>query len=55
MGVIAPRDGFNAALARIAHAHGALLIADEVLTGFRVSAAGWHGLEPVDADLWTFG
>jgi glutamate-1-semialdehyde 2,1-aminomutase len=32
-----------------------LLIADEVLTGFRVSAAGWHGLEPVDADLWTFG
>ena len=55
MGVIAPRDGFNAALARIAHAHGALLIVDEVLTGFRVSSAGWHGLEPVDADLWTFG
>ena len=55
MGVIAPRDGFNAGLARIAHAHGALLIVDEVLTGFRVSAAGWHGREPVDADLWTFG
>ena len=32
-----------------------LLIMDEVMTGFRVSAAGWYGLEPVDADLFTFG
>lgn len=55
MGVIAPRDGFNQELARIAHAHGALLVVDEVLTGFRVSRSGWHGREPVDADLWTFG
>jgi glutamate-1-semialdehyde 2,1-aminomutase len=55
MGVVAPRDGFNARLAEIAHTHGALLIVDEVMTGFRVSASGWHGLDPVDADLWTFG
>lgn len=55
MGVIAPRDGFNAGLARIAHTYGALLIVDEVLTGFRVSASGWQGLDPTDADLWTFG
>jgi glutamate-1-semialdehyde 2,1-aminomutase len=55
MGVIAPRDGFNAALARIAHAHGALLVVDEVMTGFRVSRSGWAGLDPVDGDLWTFG
>ncbi|TCB94398.1 glutamate-1-semialdehyde-2,1-aminomutase [Micromonospora zingiberis] len=55
MGVIAPRDGFNEQLARIAHAHGALLIIDEVMTGFRVSRSGWHGLDPVDADLWTYG
>jgi glutamate-1-semialdehyde 2,1-aminomutase len=55
MGVIAPRPGFNAELARLAHEHGALLIVDEVMTGFRVSRCGWWGLEPVDADLWTFG
>ena len=40
-------------------AHGALLISDEVMTGFRCSAAGWYGLEgPYDegpADLFTFG
>ncbi|WP_320067391.1 glutamate-1-semialdehyde 2,1-aminomutase [Micromonospora sp. RTGN7] len=55
MGVVAPRDGFNSQLARIAHAHGALLIVDEVMTGFRVSRSGWHGLDPSDADLWTYG
>jgi glutamate-1-semialdehyde 2,1-aminomutase len=55
MGVVAPLPGFNAALAALAHAAGALLIVDEVMTGFRVSASGWQGIEPVDADLWTFG
>ncbi|HEX7745724.1 MAG TPA: aminotransferase class III-fold pyridoxal phosphate-dependent enzyme, partial [Micromonosporaceae bacterium] len=55
MGVVAPRHGFNQELARIAHAHGALLIVDEVMTGFRVSRSGWYGIDPVDADLFTFG
>ncbi|WP_184954171.1 glutamate-1-semialdehyde 2,1-aminomutase [Paractinoplanes abujensis] len=55
MGVVAPRDGFNQRIAEIAHAAGALLIVDEVMTGFRVSAGGWAGLDPVDADLFTFG
>ncbi|MFC4063910.1 glutamate-1-semialdehyde 2,1-aminomutase [Actinoplanes subglobosus] len=55
MGVVTPREGFNEALAEIAHRHGALLIVDEVMTGFRVSAGGWAGLHPVDADLFTFG
>jgi glutamate-1-semialdehyde 2,1-aminomutase len=59
MGVVPPRPGFNAGLARIAHEHGALLIQDEVLTGFRVGPAGWWGLEGAQEgwapDLFTFG
>ncbi|MET0425480.1 MAG: aminotransferase class III-fold pyridoxal phosphate-dependent enzyme, partial [Actinoplanes sp.] len=55
MGVVAPREGFNQQIAEIAHRHGALFIVDEVMTGFRVSAGGWTGLDPVDADLFTFG
>lgn len=55
MGAVAPREGFNAALRELAHEHGALLIMDEVMTGFRVSAAGWYGLERVPGDLYTFG
>jgi glutamate-1-semialdehyde 2,1-aminomutase len=55
MGAIAPRPGFNAGLREICHAHGALLVIDEVMTGFRVSAAGWFGLDGVPGDLYTFG
>lgn len=55
MGAVAPADGFNAGLKEIAHEHGALLIMDEVMTGFRVSKAGWFGLEGVAGDLYTFG
>jgi glutamate-1-semialdehyde 2,1-aminomutase len=55
MGVVAPLPGFNATLAEVAHAAGALLILDEVMTGFRVGPAGWWGLEGVTPDLFTFG
>jgi glutamate-1-semialdehyde 2,1-aminomutase len=55
MGVVPPADGFNAALRKITGEHGALLIVDEVMTGFRVSRSGWYGVDPVDADLVTFG
>ena len=56
MGVVAPGIGFNAELTRIAHAHGALVIIDEVLTGFRVSPAGWWGLDTsYQPDLVTYG
>ncbi|WP_018347655.1 glutamate-1-semialdehyde 2,1-aminomutase [Longispora albida] len=55
MGVVAPLPGFNQGLAEIAHANGALLISDEVMTGFRVSRSGWAGLDPHDADLYTYG
>jgi glutamate-1-semialdehyde 2,1-aminomutase len=55
MGAIAPRPGFNAGLRDVCRAHGALLVMDEVMTGFRVSPAGWYGLEGVAGDLYTFG
>ncbi len=55
MGTVPPDEGFNQGLAEIARAHGALLVIDEVLTGFRVSRAGWFGLEGVPGDLYTFG
>ncbi|MFT3875863.1 MAG: glutamate-1-semialdehyde 2,1-aminomutase [Propioniciclava sp.] len=61
MGVVTPLPGFNEAIRRITREHGALMIFDEVLTGFRVGPAGWWGLEAgVDApsytpDLVTFG
>jgi glutamate-1-semialdehyde 2,1-aminomutase len=55
MGCVPPGPGYNAALRRITAAHGALLILDEVMTGFRVSRSGWYGIDPVDADLFTFG
>jgi len=55
MGVVPPIPGYNAALRSITTEHGALLIMDEVMTGFRVSRSGWYGIEPVDADLFTFG
>jgi glutamate-1-semialdehyde 2,1-aminomutase len=55
MGVVPPSPGFNARLRELTQAHGALLILDEVMTGFRVSRAGWYGLEGVPGDLFTFG
>ena len=55
MGTVAPAPDYNAALRRITAEHGALLISDEVMTGFRVSRSGWYGVDPVDADLFTFG
>lgn len=55
MGTVAPNEGFNAALKEIAHADGALLILDEVMTGFRTSYKGWYGVDGVAADLVTFG
>jgi glutamate-1-semialdehyde 2,1-aminomutase len=55
MGVVPPQAGFNELLAGLCREHGALLIMDEVLTGFRVTSSGWYGREGVAGDLMTFG
>ncbi len=60
MGVVAPEPGFNRLIAETAHAHGALMILDEVLTGFRVHPAGFWGLQAAAGeeylpDIITFG
>lgn len=60
MGVVAPLPGFNRLIAETVHAHGALMILDEVLTGFRVHPAGFWGLqqeagEQYVPDIITFG
>jgi glutamate-1-semialdehyde 2,1-aminomutase len=55
MGVVPPLPGFNAGLKAVCERYGALLVLDEVMTGFRVSAAGHYGLEGVAPDLFTFG
>ena len=55
MGVVPPRDDFNARLKQLCADGGALYISDEVMTGFRVGAAGWYGIDGVRPDLMTFG
>jgi glutamate-1-semialdehyde 2,1-aminomutase len=55
MGVVPPAPGFNELLRSLCSSHGALLIMDEVLTGFRVCASGWYGIDGVRGDLVTFG
>ena len=59
MGVVPPAPGFTEGLRQVSRRHGALLISDEVMTGFRCSPSGWYGLEgPYAAgapDLFTFG
>lgn len=60
MGVVPPAPGFNKFLSQVTMENGALFIFDEVLTGFRVSSAGYWGFaSPEDGgwvpDLFTFG
>ncbi|MFF0278414.1 glutamate-1-semialdehyde 2,1-aminomutase [Streptomyces sp. NPDC014891] len=55
MGAVPPLPGFNAGLKEITARHGALLVSDEVMTGFRASRSGWYGRDGVAPDLLTFG
>ena len=55
MGVVPPRPGFLEGLREITRRQGALLIFDEVITGFRVGWGGAQGLYGVAPDLTTLG
>lgn len=59
MGVVPPEEGFNAYIRELTQQYGALMIFDEVMTGFRITEAGHWGaegrLEGWAPDLFTFG
>jgi len=55
MGCVLPQPGFLEGLRRLCDAHGALLIFDEVMTGFRVALGGAQARFGVTADLVTLG
>lgn len=55
MGVVPPETGFLKGLQEIAHRNGALLIVDEVITGFRLHNGSAQELMSVEADLTTLG
>lgn len=55
MGVVPPQDGFLAGLRALCDKFGALLIFDEVMTGFRVHPGGAQTLYRVKPDLTTLG
>ncbi|HEY8848628.1 MAG TPA: glutamate-1-semialdehyde 2,1-aminomutase, partial [Thermoanaerobaculia bacterium] len=55
MGCVPPVDGFLQGLRQICDTHGALLIFDEVMTGFRVAYGGAQSLYGVKPDITTLG
>ncbi len=55
MGVVPPADGFLDHLRALADEHGALLVLDEVITGFRVARGGAQELYGVPADITVMG
>src|SRR4029077_14473733 len=55
MGVVPPHPGFLEGLSSLTRAHGALLVFDEVMTGFRAHPRGVQGMTGVTPDLTTLG
>jgi len=55
MGFVLPKPGFLAELRELTRSHGAVLIFDEVMTGFRVAPGGVQGREGVLPDVTTLG
>jgi glutamate-1-semialdehyde 2,1-aminomutase len=54
-GLVFPKPGYLDLLSSITKKHGALLIFDEVMTGFRLGKAGVQGIENLTPDLSCFG
>lgn len=55
IGAVLPAEGFHRGLRELATEHGALLVFDEVITGFRHAVGGWQEIEQITPDLTTFG
>lgn len=55
MNIEEPRDGFLGSVRELAHAHGALFVFDEIITGFRYAIGGAQEYFGVTPDLATFG
>ena len=55
MNSVEPEDGYLLAVKQLVHRHGALLIFDEIITGFRYAAGGAQELFHVTPDLSAFG
>ena len=55
MGCVPPQEGFLQGLRDLCDEHGALLIFDEVMTGFRIAPGGVQEWTGIKADLVTFG
>ncbi len=55
MGLVLPESGFIEGLRALCDEYQALLIFDEVMTGFRLSSAGYQGITSVKPDLTTLG
>jgi len=55
MGLVVPKPGYLAGLRELTQAHGALLIFDEVMTGFRVAPGGVQAREEIVPDMTTLG
>jgi glutamate-1-semialdehyde 2,1-aminomutase len=55
MGCVPPRDGYLETVRKLTRAHGALLIFDEVMTGFRLARGGAQELYGITPDITTLG
>lgn len=55
IGAVLPLPGFHRGLRELATEHGALLVFDEVITGFRHAVGGWQTIEEITPDLTTLG